>query len=40
MMGVWDPSDKPSVLSQIKKAITARYQALKEWVVGLYPGNL
>ena len=39
MMGVWDPSDKPTVLSQIKKAITARYQALKVWVIQFYPGN-
>ena len=39
-MEVWDPKDKITVLSQIKKAIGARYQGFKPWVVCLYPGNL
>ena len=39
-MEVWDPKDKPTVLSQIKKAIGARYQGFKPWVVCLYPGIL
>ena len=39
-MEVWDPKDKPTVLSQIKKAIGARYQGFKPWVVRLYPGIL
>jgi len=39
-MKVWDPRDKPTVLSQIKKAIGARYQGFKPWVVCLYPGIL
>jgi hypothetical protein len=37
---VWDPRDKPTVLSQIKKAIEARTGHLKGWVVCLYPGIL
>ena len=40
MMEVWDPKDKPTVLSQIKKAIGARTGGLKGWVVCLYPGIL
>ena len=39
-MEVWDPKDKPTVLSQIKKAIGARTGLLKGWVVCLYPGIL
>jgi len=37
---VWDPKDKPTVFSQIKKAIQARERGLKGWVVCLYPGIL
>ena len=40
MMGVWDPEDRITVLSQIKKAIGARYQGFKPWVVWCYPGIL
>ena len=40
MMEVWDPKDKPTVLSQIKKAIGARYQGFNPWVVWCYPGIL
>ena len=40
MMEVWDPKDKPTVFSQIKKAIGARTGHLKTWVVCLYPGIL
>ena len=40
MMGVWDPKDKTTVLSQIKKAIGERTGPLKGWVVCLYPGIL
>ena len=40
MMGVWDPGREKTVLSQIKKAIGARYQGFKPWVVCLYPGIL
>jgi len=40
MMGVWDPKDKTTALSQIKKAIGARYQGFKPWVVWCYPGIL
>ena len=39
-MEVWDPKDKPTVLSQIKKAIGGRTGGLKGWVVCLYPGIL
>ena len=39
-MAVWDPNDKTTVLSQIKKPIQARYRGLKGWVVCLYPGIL
>ena len=37
-MAVWDPKDKMTVFSQIKKLIMTRYQALKAWVVGFIPG--
>jgi hypothetical protein len=40
MMEVWDPRDKPTVLSQIKKAIGPRTGGLMGWVVCLYPGIL
>jgi len=40
MMEVWDPKDKPTVFSQIKKSIEARTGHLKTWVVWLYPGIL
>ena len=39
-MEVWDPKDKPTVLSQIKKATEAWYQGFKPWVIWLYPGIL
>ena len=39
-MEVWNPKDKITVLSQIKKAIGARTGGLKGWVVCLYPGIL
>ena len=39
-MEVWDPKDKITVLSQIKKAIGVRTGGLKGWVVCLYPGIL
>ena len=39
-MEVWDPKDKPTVLSQIKKAIGGRTGGLKGGVVCLYPGIL
>ena len=39
-MEVWDPKDKPTVFSQIKKSIGARTGHLKTWVVWLYPGIL
>jgi hypothetical protein len=38
-MGVWDPGEKTAVFRQIKKLIFARYRALKEWAVCLYPGK-
>jgi len=37
-MAVWDPKDKMTVFSQIKKPIMTRYQAFKTWVVGFIPG--
>ena len=37
-MAVWDPEDKPTVFSQIKKLINARYQGFKAWVVQFIPG--
>ena len=39
-MGVWDPGEEKTVLSQIKKAIGARYQALKGWGGMILPGIL
>ena len=39
-MDVWDPKDKPTVFSQIKKLIAGSQRALTGWVVRLYPGNL
>ena len=38
-MAVWDPKDKMTVFSQIKKLIIARYRALREWAVCLYSGK-
>ena len=38
-MAVWEPDEKTAVFSQIKKLIIARYRALKEWAVCLYPGK-
>ena len=40
MMGVWDPKDKITALSQIKKAVGARYQGLKGWGGMILPGIL
>ena len=40
MMGVWDPKDKTTVLSQIKKLIGARTGPLRVFRVCLYPGIL
>ena len=40
MMGVWDPGEERTVLSQIKKAIRARYQVLKGWGGMILPGIL
>tara|TARA_R100001244_G_scaffold14875_3_gene16446 strand:+ start:1013 stop:1327 length:315 start_codon:yes stop_codon:yes gene_type:complete len=37
---VWDPKDKKTVLSQIKKVISGPERGLKGWVVCLYPGIL
>jgi len=37
-MEVWDPQDKPTVFSQIKRAIITRYQVFKEWARALLPG--
>ena len=39
-MEVWDPKDKPTVLSQIKKLILSPERGLKTWAVCLYPGIL
>ena len=39
-MAVWEPKDKMTVLSQIKKPIAGSYRGLKGWVVRFYPGNL
>jgi len=38
-MAVWDPGEKTTVFRQIKKLIIARYRALREWAVCLYPGK-
>ena len=39
-MQVWDPKDKPTVLSQIKKAIEARTGLLRVARYIIYPGIL
>ena len=39
-MEVWDPKDKPTVFSQIKKLIEALYRGLKGSRYLLYPGIL
>ena len=39
-MEVWDPKDKPTVFSQIKKAIETRDRGLKVSRYLLYPGIL
>mgnify|MGYP005820486343 CR=1 FL=1 len=39
-MEVWDPKDKITVLSQIKKAIGAQYQGLKGMTRVVAPGIL
>ena len=39
-MEVWDPKDKPTVFSQIKKPIHALYRGLKGSRYLLYPGIL
>ena len=39
-MAVWEPIDKMTVLSQIKKPIAGSYRGLKGWVVRFYPGIL
>ena len=39
-MGVWEPKDKPTVFSQIKKLIGARTGPLRVFRVCLYPGIL
>ena len=39
-MEVWDPKDKTTVLSQIKKLIFGPERGLKGWGVCLYPGIL
>ena len=40
MMGVWDPRDKPTVLSQLKTLIEAHTGVLRTSRVYLYPGIL
>ena len=40
MMGVWDPGREKTVLSQIKKAIGARYQGFKGMTRVIVPGIL
>ena len=37
-MAVWDPKDKMTVFSQIKKLIMTRYRGLRTWVIGFIPG--
>ena len=37
-MAVWDPKDKMTVFSRIKKLIAGSYRGLKGWVVGFIPG--
>jgi len=39
-MEVWDPGEEKTVLSQIKKAIGARYQGLKGMTRVIVPGIL
>ena len=39
-MEVWDPGEEKTVLSQIKKAIGARYQGLKGMTWVIVPGIL
>ena len=39
-MEVWDPRDKTTVLSQIKKAISGPYRGLKGWSGMIVPGFL
>ena len=39
-MEVWDPKDKPTVFSQIKKAIETRDRGLKVTRYIIYPGIL
>ena len=39
-MEVWDPKDKPTVFSQIKKAVEARTGPLRSSRYLLYPGIL
>ena len=39
-MEVWDPKDKPTVFSQIKKLIEGLYRGLKSLPGEYYPGNL
>ena len=38
-MAVWEPIEKMTVFSQIKKLIMTRYRVLREWAVCLYPGK-
>tara|TARA_Y100000310_G_scaffold156692_1_gene156137 strand:- start:134 stop:463 length:330 start_codon:yes stop_codon:yes gene_type:complete len=40
MMGVWDPKDKATVFSQIKKLLSSRTGLLRMSRVCLYPGIL
>ena len=37
-MAVWDPKDKMTVFSQIKKLIMTQYRGLRTWVIGFIPG--
>ena len=37
-MAVWEPKDKMTVFSQIKKLIMTRYRGLRTWVIGFIPG--
>ena len=40
MMGVWDPGEEKTVLSQIKKAIAGLYRGLKGMTRVIVPGIL
>jgi len=40
MMGVWDPKDETTVLSQIKKAIAGPYRGLSRMTRVIVPGIL